>query len=364
MWDRPPLVTTAYSRLACRDSLIPAVYFNGAALRWQICTTMPDFMWGLRIQIRFLPSHSNCFIPISSPGLSMLVLEKASLSVLGVHWLSKTSWAASLGIIFWPLPLYCYYILLSMWVLGVWTQVLMFSDFMDWAIFLALGWLLIDDNHRQNRPDLLSKFPANSSSPCVVCGLICCNHPRAVTHAESMPTSGSRNRFWIISPFPRDRCADYCLRNCALKFVWSHCTCNSHVHTLRYEYDLGWWPMAWMHHRLWGLFVYLRQKAYTLGHHVREVSIQHAEYLQVPWGSGGEAWYFWSKGENRAFWIFPIHQKTLIPPWDEGDWDESWLIHTEILCVKPNTEDFWLSVRLAGTIVRHGFSDFKVCESY
>lgn len=33
--------------------------------------------------------------------------------------------------------------------------------------------------------------------------------------------------------------------------------------------------MAWVHHCLWGLFVYLRQKAYTLGHHVREVSMQN-----------------------------------------------------------------------------------------
>lgn len=87
-----------------------------------------------------------------------------------------------------------------------------------------------------------------------------------------------------------------------------------------------------------------------------EICIQHGEYPQVPlvpryglllgsyqWSeSGGDAWYFQSRGENSVFWIFLVHQKALRPSQDEGDCSESWMIHTELLCIKLHAEDLGL----------------------
>lgn len=123
--------------------------------------------------------------------------------------------------------------------------------------------------------------------------------------------SGSVDRFWILSLFPRDQCTGSCLRSWALKLVLYHYIINSWMHALKYEYALGWWPMAWRRRCLWRLLEHLRQKAYTVGHRVREISIQRGKYPQVPRGGGADVQCFWSRGESRTFWIFPIHQKTL-----------------------------------------------------
>ena len=185
----------------------------------------------------------------------------------------------------------------------------------------------------------------------MVYGLACWSHPSSYT-CRTCPPWMHRQILNIIT-FPKRLVYRLVFKELGFEVCLISLFSDSHVHTLKNMKMCQFWRICLRpgcitvsgdRLNIWDKSIY------------GEICIQHGEYPQVPlvpryglllgsyqWSeSGGDAWYFQSRGENSVFWIFLVHQKALRPSQDEGDCSESWMIHTELLCIKLHAEDLGL----------------------